>query len=154
MSVLRKSSLWDCWSLRPVFHIHMQFLFDCLGIGSLHYWYSNQITTMQRQLVHSQAMTHNSKFGQWLTHHKISGCLHTRRTIDYRRGNITISCLYQRKVHRYWIKMYELCDTKNGYIYNLEVCTVAHPTNPEHNKVFSVVGRLCDKREGSLCVHG
>jgi hypothetical protein len=50
--------------------------------------------------------------------------------------------------------MYELCDTKNGYVYNLEVCTVAHPTNTEHNKAFIVVGRLCDKREGSLCVHG
>jgi hypothetical protein len=81
----------------------MQFLFDCLGIGSLHYWYSNRITTMQRHLVHSQAMAHNSKFGQWLTHHKISGRLHTGRTTDHRRGNIPISrayilsCLYQRK---------------------------------------------------------
>jgi hypothetical protein len=53
---------------------------------------------------------------------------------------------------RYWINMYELCDAKSGYIYNLEVGTVAHPTNPENNTAFSVVDRLCDKREGSLCV--
>jgi hypothetical protein len=50
--------------------------------------------------------------------------------------------------------MYELCDAKSGYVYNLEVCTVAHPTNPKHNTAFSVVERLCDKREGSLRVHG
>jgi hypothetical protein len=36
----------------------------------------------------------------------------------------------------------------------LEVCTVAHPTSSEHNTAFSVVDRLCDKREGPLCVHG
>jgi hypothetical protein len=58
---------------------------------------------MQSQLGDSQAMTHNSKFGQLLTHHKISAGLHTGRTTDYRRGNIPISrmyilsCLYQRK---------------------------------------------------------
>jgi hypothetical protein len=53
--------------------------------------------------------------------------------------------------------MYELCAAKSVYVYNLEVCTVAHFTNSEHNThntVFSVVARLCDKREGSLCVHG
>jgi hypothetical protein len=58
---------------------------------------------MQSQLEDSQAMTHNSKFGPLLTHHKISGRLHNGRTTDYRRGNIPIStayillCLYQRK---------------------------------------------------------
>jgi hypothetical protein len=50
--------------------------------------------------------------------------------------------------------MYELRQAKSGYIYNLEVCTVAHPTNTEHNREFSVVDRLCDVREESLCVHG
>jgi hypothetical protein len=50
--------------------------------------------------------------------------------------------------------MYELCEAKSSYVYNLEVCTVAHPTNSEHNTAFRVVDRLCDKREGSLCVHG
>jgi hypothetical protein len=58
---------------------------------------------MQRQLGDSQAMTHNSKFGQLLTHHKISRHVHNGKTTDYRRGNIHISrvyilsCLYQRK---------------------------------------------------------
>jgi hypothetical protein len=48
--------------------------------------------------------------------------------------------------------MYELCQAKSSYVYNLEVCTVAHPTNLELNTTFSVVDRLCDEREGSLCV--
>jgi hypothetical protein len=114
---------------------------------------------MQSQLQDSQAMTHISKFGQLLTHHKISGRLHTGRIADYRRGNIPISrayilsCLYQRKSPQILDKMYELRQAKSGYIYKLEVCTVAHPTNWEHNTAFSVVDTLCDKSEGSLCVH-
>jgi hypothetical protein len=58
---------------------------------------------MQSQLGNSQAMTHNSKFDQLLTHNKISGRLHNRRITDYRQGNIPIwrayilSCLCQRK---------------------------------------------------------
>jgi hypothetical protein len=104
MSMLHKSSLRDYWSLRGIFTPHTQFLFECLGIGSSHYWRCyNWIATMQRQLGDSQAMTHNSKFVQLLTHHKISGHVHNGRTTDYRRGNIPISrvyilsCLYQTK---------------------------------------------------------
>ena len=52
------------------------------------------------------------------------------------------------KPHKHWIKMYELCDAKSGYVHNQEVCTVAHPTNPEH-KAFSVFDRLCDERDSS-----
>src|SRR5215510_3415071 len=108
--------------------------------------------TMQSQLGDSQAMTHNSKFGQLFTHHKISGHLHTGKTTDYRRGNIPISrayilsCLYHRKAPQILDKMYELCEAKSGYVYNLEVCTVAHPTNSEHNTAFRDVDRLCSKR--------
>jgi len=52
--------------------------------------------------------------------------------------------------------MFELCEAKSGYIYNLDVYTGAHPTKPEHNTTFSVVYRLCDKikEERPLCVHG
>jgi hypothetical protein len=94
-----------------LFTPHMQFVFECLGIGSSHYWRcSNWITRMERQLGDSQAMTHNSKFGQLLTHHKILGPLHTRRTADCRWGNIPISrpyilsCWYQRKAPQIWDK--------------------------------------------------
>jgi hypothetical protein len=74
---------------------HVQFLFECLRISSSYYWrYSNRITMMQRQLGDSQAMTHNSTFGQLLTHHKISGHLHTGTTTDYRWGNRPISRAY------------------------------------------------------------
>jgi hypothetical protein len=70
------------------------------------------------------------------------------------QGRVFFHVCIKGKPHNYWIKMYELCEAKSSYIYNLEVCTVAHPTNSEHNTVFSVVDRLCDKREGSLCEHG
>jgi hypothetical protein len=52
-------------------------------------------------------------------------------------------CVYNKeKPHKYWIKMYELGQAKSGYVYNLDVCTVAHPTNSEHNTAFIVVDRL------------
>jgi hypothetical protein len=106
---------------------------------------------MQRQLGNSQVITHNSTFGQLLTHHKISGWLYNGRTTDYQQGNIPISrsyilsCCIKGKPHSYCIKMYELCDTKGVYVYYLEVCTCAHLTDPEHNTAFSAVDRLCDK---------
>jgi len=50
--------------------------------------------------------------------------------------------------------MFELREAKSGYIYNLDVYTGAHPTNPEHNTAFSVVDRLCDKIKGKdHCVY-
>jgi hypothetical protein len=47
--------------------------------------------------------------------------------------------------HKYGIKIFELCEAKSGYIYNLEIYTGAHPTNSEHNTVISVLNRLCDR---------
>lgn len=44
--------------------------------------------------------------------------------------------------------MFELCEAKSGYVYNLEVYTGAHPTNSEHNTAFSVFDGLCDKIKG------
>lgn len=41
--------------------------------------------------------------------------------------------------------MFELCEAKSGYIYNLEVYAGPHPTNTEQNTAFSVVNRLCYK---------
>jgi len=46
------------------------------------------------------------------------------------------------------MKMFELCEAKSCYIYNLDVYTGAHPSNSEHNTAFSVVDRLCDKIKG------
>jgi len=58
------------------------------------------------------------------------------------------------KPHKYGIKIFELCEAKNGYVYNLDVYTGAHPTNSEHNTAFSVVDRLCDKIKGKgHCVY-
>jgi hypothetical protein len=44
--------------------------------------------------------------------------------------------------------MFELCEAKSGYVYNLEVYSTAHPTNSEHNTAVSVIDRLCDKIKG------
>jgi hypothetical protein len=50
--------------------------------------------------------------------------------------------------------MFEFCEAKSGYVYNLEVYTGSHPTDLEHNMVFSVVDRLCDKIKGrGHCVY-
>jgi len=50
--------------------------------------------------------------------------------------------------------MFELREAKNGYIYNLDIYTRAHPTKSKHNTAFSVVDRLCDKIKGNgQCVY-
>ena len=50
--------------------------------------------------------------------------------------------------------MFELCEAKSSYIYNLEVYTEAHPTDSEHNMAFSFVERLCNKIKGmDHCVY-
>ena len=50
--------------------------------------------------------------------------------------------------------MFELCEAQSGYVYNLDEYTGGHPTNSEHNTVFSVVERLCDKIKGKdHCVY-
>jgi hypothetical protein len=58
------------------------------------------------------------------------------------RGCIFCRVYIKGKPHKYGIKMFELCEAKSGYVYNLDVYTGAHPTNSEYNMVFSVVNRL------------
>ena len=70
------------------------------------------------------------------------------------RGRIFFHVYIKGKPHKYGIKMFELCGSKSGYVYNLEVYTGAHPTKSEHNTVFSVVDKLCDKIKGKgHCVY-
>ena len=58
------------------------------------------------------------------------------------------------KVPQIGLKMFELCEAKIGYVYDMEVYTGAHPTNSEHNMVFTVVDRLCDKiKWNGQCVY-
>jgi hypothetical protein len=102
---------------------------------------------MQSQLGDSQAMTHNSKFGQLLTNHKISGCLHTWRTTDYQQGNIPISrayilsCLFQRKTPQILAKC--------SYVYNLDVLWHILPTQ---NTWHSVLLTSCVIKGKGHCV--
>jgi len=70
------------------------------------------------------------------------------------QGHIFFHVYIKGKPHKYRIKMFECCEAKSGYVYNLEVYNVAHPTNSENNTVFSVVDRLCDKIKGKgHCVY-
>jgi hypothetical protein len=39
--------------------------------------------------------------------------------------------------------MFEFCDAKSGYVYNLEAYTMEHPINSLHNMAFNDVERLC-----------
>jgi len=69
-------------------------------------------------------------------------------------GRIFFRVYIKGKPHKYGIKMFELCEAKSGYVYNLDIYTGAHPTNSEHNTAFSVVNRLCDKIKGKgHCVY-
>ena len=61
------------------------------------------------------------------------------------RGRMFFCVCIKGEPHKYGIKMFELCEAKSGYMYNLEIYNGAHPTNSENNTVFSVVDRLCDK---------
>ena len=70
------------------------------------------------------------------------------------QGRIFFRVYIKGKPHKYGIKMFELCEAKSSYIYNLDICTRAHHTNSEHNMVFSVVDSLCDKIKGKgHCVY-
>jgi len=64
------------------------------------------------------------------------------------QGCISFHVYIKGKPHKYGIKMFECCEAKSGYVYNLEVYNGAYPTNSENNTVFSVVDRLCDKIKG------
>ena len=117
---------------------------------------------MQRQLGDSQAMTHYSKFGQLLTHssqklqvvYTPEEQLTINEAICPFQGGIFYHVYIKGKPHKNGIKMFELCEAKSGYIYNLEVYTGTHPTNSEHTTAVSVVDRLCDKIKGTgHCVY-
>jgi len=70
------------------------------------------------------------------------------------RGRIFFRVYIKRKPHKCGIKMFELCESKSGYVYSLDVCAGAHPTNSEYNTAFSVDDRLCDKTKGKEhCVY-
>jgi hypothetical protein len=84
---------------------------------------------MQRQLRDSQVMTHYAKFGQLLTHssQKFQDVytLAEQMTIDEAicpfQRHISLCVYIKGKPHKYGLKIFELCEAKSGYVYNLEV---------------------------------
>jgi hypothetical protein len=63
------------------------------------------------------------------------------KAISLFQGRIVCHVYIKGKPHKYGIKMFELCEAKSGYVYNLEVYTGKHPTNSEHIMAVSVVDR-------------
>jgi len=113
---------------------------------------------MQRQL----GDRHYSKFGQLLTHssqklqvvYTLEEQLTTDETICQFQGCIFYHVYIKGKPHIYGIKIFEFCEAKSGYVYNLEVYSGTHPTNSEHIMAVSVVDRLCHKIKGKgHCVY-
>jgi len=107
-------------------------------------------------------MAHYSEFGQLLTHSsqklQVIYTPEEQLAIDEAicpfQGCIFYRVYIKGKPHKYGIKMFELCESKSSYVYNLEVYTGTHPTNSECLTAVSVVERLCDKIKGTAhCVY-
>ena len=49
------------------------------------------------------------------------------------------------KLHKYGIKIYELCEAKSGYIFNVEVYTGSNPIEEDNsNSTFNTISRICE----------
>jgi len=165
MSVLRRSSLRDYWSLHPIMHTPYA---DSVGMSQDRFL--TLLTMFHLNNNHAKADRGQPGYDPLFKMQPVTDTLITKfqdvytpeeqQPIDVAiypfRGRIFFCVHIKGKRNKYGTKMFELCEAQSGYIYNLDVYTGAHPTNPEHNTKFSVVDRLCDKIKGEwpLCVHG
>jgi hypothetical protein len=68
-------------------------------------------------------------------------------------GCVCFHVYIKGKPHKYGI-IFELCEARSVYVYDLEVYTGAHPINSEHNTALSVVDRLYDKIKWNVqCIY-
>ena len=163
MSVLRKSSVRDYWSLRPIIHTPY-----AASVGMSRDRFLALLTMLHLNNNDGKAARGQPGYDPLFKIRPIIDTLVTKfqdvytpeeqLTIDEAicpfRGRIFFRVYIKGKPHKYGIKMFELCEAKSGYVYNLEVYTGAHPTKSEHNTAFSVVDRLCDKIKGKgHCVY-
>jgi len=122
---------------------------NVLGIGSSRYWQcSIWITTKQRQLGDSQAMTHDSKFSQYLIHSsqnfRMSAHLKKSRLLTRQYavcGRVFFLVCMKEKPLKYWIKMFELCEAKTSYVYSWVVYAGALVRNWIHTGLLVSVVR-------------
>ena len=163
MSLLRKSSLRDYWSLRPIIHTPYASSVGMsrdrfLALLTMFHLNNNDAKTARGQPGYDPLFKIRPVIDTLITKFQDTYTPEEQMTIDEAicpfRGRIFFRVYIKGKPHKYGIKIFELCEAKSGYVYNLEVYTGAHPTNSEHNTAFSVVDRLCDKIKGNgHCVY-
>ena len=163
MSVLRTSSLRDYWSLWLIIHT-----LHAASVGMSRDRFLALLTMFQLNN-YAKAARGQPGYDPLFKIRPVIDTLITKFQDNYTpEEQLTINeamCPFRRhiffhvyikgKPHKNGMKMFELCEAKSGYVYNLDVHTGAHPTNSEHNTAFSVVDRLCDKIKGvgPLCIH-
>ena len=163
MSLLRKSSLRDYWSLRPIIHTPYASSVAMsrdrfLALLTMFHLNNNDARAARGQPGFDPLFKIRPVIDTLITKFQDTYTPEEQMTIDEAicpfRGRIFFRVYIKGKPHKYGIKIFELCEAKSGYVYNLEVYTGAHPTNKEHTTAFSVVDRLCDKIKGNgHCVY-
>ena len=163
MSLLRKSSLRDYWSLRPIIHTPYASSVAMsrdrfLALLTMFHLNNNDARAARGQPGFDPLFKIRPVIDTLITKFQDTYTPEEQMTIDEAicpfRGRIFFRVYIKGKPHKYGIKIFELCEAKSSYVYNLEVYTGAHPTNKEHTTAFSVVDRLCDKIKGNgHCVY-
>ena len=163
MSVLHKSSLRDYWSSRPIIHTPYAASVGMsrdrfLAILTMFHLNNNDEKAARGQPDYDPLFKIRPVIDTLITKFQDVYTPEEQLTIDEAicpfRGRIFFRVYIKGKPHKYGIKIFELCEAKSDYVYNLDVYTGAHPTNSEHNTAFSVVDRLCDKTKGKgHCVY-
>ena len=154
MSLLRKSSLRDYWTSRPI--IHTQYASSVgmsrdrfLALLTMFHLNNNDAKAARGQPAYDPLFKIRPVIDTLITKFQDVYTPEEQMTIDEAicpfRGRICFRVYIKGKPHKYGIKIFELCEARSGYVYDLEVYTGAHPTNSEHNTALSVVDRLCDK---------
>ena len=162
MSVIHKSSLQDYWSSCPIIHtpyaasvgMSRDRFFAILTMFHLN---NNDAKAARGQPGYNPLFKIQPVIDTLIKFQDVytpEEQLTTNEAICPFQGHIFFRVCIKGKPHKYGIKIFELCEAKSGYVYNLDVYTGAHPTNSEHNTAFSVVDRLCDKTKGKgHCVY-
>jgi hypothetical protein len=130
MSVLCKSSLWDYWSLLPIIHTPYA---ASVGMSRDRFF---ALLTMFQLNNDAKAAVGQPGYDPLFKIWPVIRTLITKSQDSYTPEQLTIDeticpfqgCIFFRvyikgKLHKYRIKMFELCEAKSGYVYNLDVYT-------------------------------
>jgi hypothetical protein len=149
MSMLRKLSLRNYWSFRPIIHTPYAASVGMsrdkfLELMAMFHLNNNDAKVAEGQPPCDLWSTIQNSTRYWHTHYKFQDVytLSTRQCAHF-------LCVYIKgNHHKYGMIRFVLHVAKSGYIYNLEINTGTQPTKLEHNMAFSIVHRVCDKTIG------